>query len=315
MLEVTESTISYHRPLTSRTGVGGMGIFLGILSLTLLVLMCPRLGLIADCSPAELIQQAALFMVPLAGLFGPAALFLYEAGPCDLVINTTQRTYRFRRGFPFLAFWQSGPLDDIAALRVKTSKNNAATSRILLNWKNTQVGAWTLGNGPVSCRRPVEIMVSQKSVEVRAEANRLALRLGVPVNDLEPEWDEKRRRALRYPVLVPAIFFCFLMGLSPLLVAQSLQTDGRATTGTVTELRHGKGLSVRYTYHAGPRVFDGSAGLPPSIYGTLRTGGPVLVRYLPAYPHTSKVVGSRDADDSPMMLAAAAFLVVLLLLT
>ena len=305
MLEVTDSTVSYRRPRSSQSGVGFLGAILGLGCFILLYHFWSRPDLFTDKSPADLGQMIAIMLVPLFGLCGPTALFLYEAGPLDLSVNLSQRTYLFRRGFPFLASWQSGPLDDIADLRVKTSKNKGTTYRLMVDWKNTEVAPWSLGDGDVSSRRPVQIMFSQEPSQVRDEAQRLARLLGVPITETTPISDEVRSRAIRHLVLVPAILFFALMGLSPLLVAHELESEGQTVQGTVTELRHGKGLSVRYTYRAGTRVFQGSAGVPGSVYLPLRVGGLVPVRYLPAYPHTSKVVGSRDTEISgPALLLA-----------
>ena len=305
MLEVTASTVSYHRPISSRTGIGLLGVIIGAGCLCLLYHFYSRPDLFRDRSPADLGQIIAILLVPLFGLCGPTAIFLYEAGPLDLVINLSQRTYRFRRGFPLLASWQSGPLNDIADLRVETSKNKGTTYRTMLDWKNTKIIPWSLGDGAVSSRRSVQIMFSHEASQVHDEAQRLARLIDVPVTEIAPIWEEARRRDSIPFVLVPVILFLALTGLSPLLVAHELKTQGQTVQGRVMELRDGKGLSVRYTYQAGAHSFRGGVGVPASVYFSLKAGGPVSVRYLPAYPNTSTVVGARDsASSGPALLLA-----------
>lgn len=224
-LEVTETKVSCRRPIGFRVGIGLLGVFLGAMCLYLFYSFWPSPSSLADRSPADVLSQSLYFLlIPLAGLCGPTALFLYTAGPDELVIDTSQRTYRFRRGFPLLASWQSGSLEDLAGLRVKTAKNKSTTFyQIMLDWKNTQASLWTLGDGAVSSRRPFQMMFSQDAGCVRDEAQRLASRLGVPLQENTPVWDEVRRRTSRRLVLVPVFFFFLIMGLPPLIAVHSLE--------------------------------------------------------------------------------------------
>lgn len=313
-LEVTETKVSCHRTFSSRVGVGLMGILLGAMGLYVFYAFWPPLGSLTDRSPADILSQSLYFLlVPSAGLCGPTALFLYMAGPEDLIINTSESTYRFRRGFPLLASWQSGSLKDIAGVRVKTTKNKSTTFyQLVLDWKNTRATPWTLGDGAVSCRRPFQMMSSKDAGNMRDEAQRLAVRIGVPLQENPPIWDELRRRTSRRLVLAPVFFFFLIMGLPPLIVVHSLESEGLPAKGAVTVLRAGKGAFVHYTYPVGSRVFTGHASVPWSLYSSLEVGGSVPVRYLPAYPHTSTVVGARGTDVSgPSLLIAGIILVVL----
>lgn len=313
MLEVTESKIICHRPSSSRVGIGLLGVLVSVMCLSLSYGFWPPPVSLTDRSPADILSQSLYFLlVPLAGLCGPAALFLYMAGPEDLIINTSERTYRFRRGFPLLASWQSGPLEDIAGLRVKTTKNKSTTLyHMMLDWKNTRATPWTLGDGAVSIRSPFQMMSSQDASSVRNEAQRLASRLDVLLQENTPEWDEIRSLTTRRLILVPVFFFFILVGLPPLIVAHSLEAGGHPAEGTVMTLRTGKGSFVHYTYPVGTRTFTGHAPVPGSVYSSLNVGGPVPVRYLPTYPHTSTVVGARSTDaSSPSLLMAGIILAV-----
>jgi len=313
--EVTDSKITCHRPLGLRVGLGFFGVLIGAMCLSLVYLLWPPPGSLADRSPADVLSQTMPFLlVPLLGLCGPTALFLYFAGPADLIVDTNKRTYRFRRGFPLLASWQSGPLEDIADLRVSTVNNKSATSyQLMLDWRNTQAGPWSLGNGIVSSRRPVQMMFSRDAGRVRDEARRLASRLGVPLQEAAPVWDQVRIRANIRLVLGPVILFFILAGLPPLLVGHALETQGQPATGTVVALHRGKGYSARYSYQVNGHVFTGRASLPWSTYSSLEVGGPLPVHYLPAYPHTSAVVGAQSGGSTalPLMLGGLALLLVL----
>ena len=312
-LEVTEAKVSCRRSTSFRVGIGLLGVLFGVLCLYIFYAFWPPPGSFTDRSPADVLSRSLFFLlVPLAGLCGPTAIFLYSAGPADLILDASQRTYRFRRGFPLLASWQSGSLKDVAGLRVKTVKNKQTTFyHLLLDWKNTQAAPWTLGDGAVASRRPFQMMSSQDAGSVRDEARRLAARLGVPLQENAPVWDESRSGTSRRLVLVPVFLFFLLMGLPPLILVHSLESEGQPAKGAVTALRAGKGASIRYTYPVGARVFTGGASVPWSFYSSLEVGSPVSVRYLPAYPHTSTVVGARSADVSgPALLMAGLLLVI-----
>lgn len=322
--EVTESKVTCRKSIALRVGMGLFGMLLGGMCVSLFFLFWPAPGSLADRSPADVLDQTAPFLlVPFLGLCVPTALFLYTAGPEDLIVDTDRRTYRFRRGFPLLASWQSGPLEDIAGLRVKTVKSNSTTQsssatknkstasyQLVLDWKNTEAAPWSLGDGGVSSRRPVQMAVSRDANQVHGEARRLASRFGVPLEKTAPVWDEVRSRTRTRLVLVPVILFFTLMGLPPLLVEHALDTQGQTAKGRVTALRHVKGYSVRYTYPVGARVFHGRASVPGSTFSSLEVGGLVSVRYLPAYPHTSTVAGVRSGGDLfPALLLAGLLLV------
>ena len=312
-LEVTETKVSCRRSTGFRAGIGLLGVLFGAMCLYVFYAFWPPPGSLADRSPADILSQSLFFLlVPLAGLCGPTAIFLYFAGPADLVVDASQRTYRFRRGFPLLASWQSGPLEDIAGLSVKTVKNKSTSSyQMMLNWKNTRTTPWTLGDGAIVSRRPFQMMFSQDASRMHDEAQRLASRLGVPLQENVPVSDEIRRRASSRLVLVPVFLFFLLMGLPPLILVHSLESGGQPATGTVTALRAGKGAFVNYAYPVGGRIFTGHAAVPRSLYYSLAVGSPVSVRYLPAYPHTSTLIGARGADASgPALLMAGMILVI-----
>ncbi len=304
MLEVTPTRISCRRPRGLRIGIGIVGLLFGAMCLSLFGFFWPATGAPAERSPADILSQfVPVLLVPLLGLCGPVALFLHYAGPADLILDTNQRTYRFRRGFPLLAGWKTGPLEDIAGLRVDTVRRRSnAAYQLMLDWKNTQASPWTLGNGPVANRSPVQMSTSRNPSVLRQEAQRLAQQIGIPLQESKPVWEQTRSRAQRRLILIPVVLFFVLSGLPPLLVHRALQSQGRSTKGVVTALRHGKGYSVRYAYQVGGLSFQGRASVTRPFYEALDVGSPVTVSYLPAYPHTSMVAGSQGTNSSALLL-------------
>ena len=313
LVEVSETRIVCRRPLGLRIGMGIVALVLGAMCLALFGFFWPTPGAFAERLPADSVSQIASFLlVPLLGLFGPTALFLYFAGPADLIVDTDRRTYRFRRGFPLLAAWREGPLDDIADLRV--GRLSERSSQLLLDWKNTEATPWTFGDGPVSSRRPVQMAVSQDTGMLRQEAQRLVSRLDIPLAGNAPALHEARRRTQTLLVLIPAVLFFLLSGLPPLLVNHALASEGQDVRGTVTGMRGGKGYSIRYTYLAAGKQFQGRASVPWPVYASLTLGGPVPVRYLPSYPHTSTVEGARSDDRADLLPLLVGVLLPLLVL-
>lgn len=317
MVEVTDTRVSCRRPAGLRIGVGVAGGVFGAVCLALLVWIWPSPAALADRAPADILARLAPTVgVPLLGLCFPTVYFLYLAGPADLILDTGRRTYRFRRGFPLLSSWQEGPLDHIAGLRVKALSSKAGSSfQVLLDWKNTAAAPLSLGDGAVASRRPVALSVSRDADRLRQEAQDLAQRLGVAWEERVPAPERARKRAQSLLVLVPMLSFLLLNGLPPLLMDHALESQGQTTTGTVTDLHHGKGYSARYTYRAGGRTFDGRASLSASAYEAVELGGPITVSYLPAYPHTSALVSAQTTRTAPLFLVYGGLLVGLVLWT
>ena len=314
MVEVTDTRVSCRRPTGLRIGMGVAGGVFGLLCLALLVWIWPAPATLAQRAPADILSRLAPTVgVPLVGLCFPTAYFLYLAGPADLILDTARRTYRFRRGFPLLASWKEGPLDHIAGLRVTTlNSKSGSSSQVLLDWKNTQAAPWSLGDGAVASRRPMSLSVSRDAGRLRQEAQDLAQRLGVAWEERVPAPERARKRAQTFLVLVPFLFFLLLNGLPPLLVDRALE-QGQTTAVTVTDLRHGKGYSVRYTYRVGDRTFDGRASLSASAYEAVELGSPLTVSYLPAYPHTSTLVSAQTTRTAPLFLVYGGLLAGLVL--
>ena len=316
-MEVTETRISCRRPPGLRIGLGVPGLLFGAACAGLLIYAWPSAASLAQRSPADVLCQIVpILLVPIVGLFFPTGLFLYIAGPADLILDTAQRRYRFRRGFPLLASWQEGPLDDIAGLRVHAlSSRSGASYQLMLDWKNTQAAFWTLGDGAVAGRRPVQLEVSRDMTRLRQDAQKLAQRLGVPVEERMPAGEHSRRKAQRLLILGPVLLFFLLYGLPPLLVNQALQSQGQTTSGMVTALRHGKGYSVRYTYSVEGRSFDGHVSVPRVFYDTMDVGSPVTVSHLPTYPHTSTLTGAQNSRNGTLFLLYGGVFAVLILWT
>lgn len=207
-------------------------------------------------------------------------------------------------------------MDHIAGLRVATLSSKSGSSfQVLLDWKNTRAAPWDLGDGAVASRRPVTLGVSRDASRLRQEAQDLAQRLGVAWEERVPAPERARKRAQRLLVLVPLLGFLLLNGLPPLLVDHALERQGQTTVGTVTSLRHGKGYSAAYTYRVGDRTFDGRASLSASAYEALEFGSPLTVSYLPAFPHTSTLVGAPTTRTAPLFLVYGGLLVGLVLWT
>lgn len=326
-VEVTETRISCWRPTGLRIGMGVAGGVFGALCLALLVWIWPSPATLAQRSPADILSRLAPTVgVPLVGLCFPTAFFLYLAGPADLILDTVRRTYRFRRGFPLLASWKEGPLDHIAGLRVKTLSSKSGSSKsgssksgsalqVLLDWKNTRAAPWSLGDGAVASRRPMSLSVSRDAGRLRQGAQDLAQRLGVAWEERVPAPERARKRVQSLLVLVPFLFFLLLNGLPPLLVDHTLESQGKTTAGAVTDLRHGKGYFVRYTYRVGDRTFDGRASLSASAYEAVELNSPISVSYLQAYPHTSTLVSAQTTRTAPLLLVYGGLLVGLVLWT
>ena len=310
VFEFTEAQVSCRRSTGLRVGSGLLSMFLGAVCLALLHAFWLYRGSLADRSPADVLSQSFYFLIlPLFVLCGPTAFFLYFAGPADLVVDASQRTYRFRRGFPLLAAWQSGSLEDIAGLRIITvERRSTFLYQMMLDWKNTRAAPWTPGDGAVSSRRPFQMMSSEAQSCVQDEARRLAARLGVPLQEDAPIWDAIRSRTSCRLVPMFGFLFFILIGLPRLIVAYSLGTEGQPAKGTVA-LRDGDGDIIRYTYSVGGRAFTGHAPMPWSLYSSLAVGDLVSVRYLPAHPHTSTIIGAADAGG-PALLMAGLLLVV-----
>ena len=294
--EVTESKIYCRQSLGLQIGAGLFSILVGAMCLYLAYAFWPAPSSLSDRSPADILGNTMSFLlVPLLCLCGPTLLALHLAGPADLIVDLDRRTYRFRRGFPLLASWQNGSLDDIADMRVKTVTSKSTTScQLLLDWKNTQAASWSLGDGSVAGRRPFQIMASRDMGHVRDQAERLARQLGVPIQETAPVWEQARQRVQIWFALVPFVLFVALTFLPPLVVRQTLKTEGQPVSAKVTALRHSKSYLVRYSYVVNGRVFEGRGSVPWSVYSSLDVGSSLPISYLPAYPRTSAVVGGND---------------------
>ena len=301
--EVTESKIYCRQSLGLQIGLGLFGLLFGAMCLYLVYAFWPAPGSLSERSPADILGNTMQFLlVSLLGLCFPTLLFLHYAGPADLILDLDRRTYRFRRGFPLLASWQSGPLEDIADLRVKTVTSSSTTSSLLLlDWKNTQAAPWSLGDGRVASRRPFQMMVSRDAGRVRDEAEQIARKIGVPVQETVPVWEEARQRAQIWLVLVPLVLFLALTFLPPLVVEQSLKADGQPVSAKVTALRHNKSCVVRYAYRVNGRVFQGRDSVPWSVFSSLEVGSSLPISYLPAYPRTSAVVSTAASPSVSQM--------------
>ena len=297
--EVTESKIYCRQSLGLQIASGLFALLLVALCLYLFYAFWPAPGSLSERSPADILRNPTPFLLlPLLVLCGPTLLLLHYAGPADLIVDLNQRTYRFRRGFPLLASWQNGPLEDIADLRVKTVTSSSTTSsQLLLDWKNTQAAPWSLGDGSVSSRRPVQMRVSQDAGRVREEAEQLARKMGVPVQESVPGWEQARQNAQIWLVLMPVALFFMISSLPDLVVAQSLKTEGVNAVGQVTALRRGKSDVVRYAYRVNGHVFNGRDSVPWSVFSSLEVGSSLAISYLPAYPHTSAIASAENGSS------------------
>lgn len=315
-LEVTATKIYCRRPVGLQIGLGVAALLFGGMCFWLIISFWPSLSSLAERSPVDTLSHLLpSLLIPVIGLCFPTAIILYNAGPADLILDTDQRTYRFRRGFPLLASWKSGSFGDFGELRVSALRTKSTSSQLLLDWNNTQASSWTLGDGAVASRRPFLMGVSKDSAQLLQEAHRLAQQMGVQVQENKPDLEQARQRTLRQLVLVSVLLFLLLSGLPPVLVARSLETQGQATSGKVTQMNHGRGYSVHYTYEAGGSTFQGRASVPWPVYENLNIGSTVPVRFLPAYPHTSTVVGSRDSIRGMTLMVYGGLLVLFILVS
>lgn len=96
-------------------------------------------------------------------------------------------------------------------------------------------------------------------------------------------------------------------------VRQELAATGVDTTGAVTRLWRDGGKSkqpwVAYRFEAGGSVYERSTKMDLSRWRTLEPGAAIVVRYVPADPRESVIVGS-EPDDIPgvLLLPIAAIL-------
>lgn len=118
----------------------------------------------------DLTTLVMLLLVSVVLVTGPFYL-LYVAGPCSLLVNLRNRTYRSQEGFPLLARVTEGPLEDITGLYSKSIK---AGHCIFLKWKKPRrldrlLGATDFSLGEVATED-----------EAQAQTMQIADKLGVP---------------------------------------------------------------------------------------------------------------------------------------
>jgi hypothetical protein len=302
-VEFTQTRIICKRPLGTRITSGVIAVLFGALCLWPAHYFWPKPAAIVDRSPADILSQfVPILFFPLACLCSLFPYFLSCAGPSELILDTDRRTYRFRRGFPFLAFWRSGPLEDIAGVQIRTVGRESGTESIrgdrspayelLLHWRITKGSPWSFLNGHVHSRRPVQLSLSPDLSALRLEAERIAGRITTAVLEQVPSLERERVRAQRLLLLIPVCLYLFLSAVPPLLVSRALDSQGRTVAGVVTDMRHGRdsqAYTVLYSYRVSRHMFQGKSHVSETDYEMMNVGSAVSIRYLPTYPCTSTI--------------------------
>ncbi|HZT42138.1 MAG TPA: DUF3592 domain-containing protein [Chthonomonadaceae bacterium] len=288
------SQIVYRRPLGMRIFKGVLSLFFGVLVIGLLLGLWPDGQSFQNRLPAEVLGRLASLLLIALMIFGLAGYLFYSAGPVDLDLDLTAHTYRFRRGFPFLAHWVSGPFDDIACVYVIAVQSRAFTTyQTVLGWKNYGDAA-----------REDVALASHGSLEAtQAQARAMAWDMGVPVEeDLEAERSARSRRQSQQRSRLLLMLsscclggMCLALSLPRLYVTHALNSQGQTTLATVVGRQIGQSGRIHYLYRVHGKTYRGADYVTASDYKTLPVGAPVQVTYLPSYPLTSRIARSNTA--------------------
>ena len=310
-LKVTDSQIVYQREMRIRWFCGIATVFIAALFASIPVMTAPGSTWFQERSPLEILAYLAFpLFISLCGL-AIVVTGLYGAGPEDLMVDLTTRTYRFRRGFPLLARWQDGTLEDIEAIYVRKFQNKSATVYwVMLAWKGQGRQTWfPIGDGRLETRKDVTLCSSKTGEEANTDAQRLAAKLGVSTEFAGSErYGRNPEQVQKFSngavVIAAGIAFLILLLLSgPELLAQyQLDVQGQTTQGKIVERRSGKYSHIKVAYTVNARVFKNNDDVKYTDYENLPLNGSVQVTYLPTYPKTSRTQFSNKRHRSALML-------------
>ncbi len=309
-----EREIVYCKPLTFRvcSGVTAL-LFVGALALVMASLsnVLTRQAW-QDMAPVEIVGRGALMLYLLLTLFVPLLLW-YTAGPEELIVDLLTGAYRFRRGFPLLAKWQTGPRDDIRCLYTQAYKrqNNRPSYHALLAWKSDDSrSVFLVGNGDVRRRNDVLLGLAKTPEAAMQQIAPLASALNIPSED--GTLPENRERNSRYPrrqqhvlrrlALGGMMLMLLLLTAPDAIIGQMLQAQGLPATGTVIDRRRGKQNYLKVEYQVNGKTYQIKDKVTDVVYEQTPTGSRIRLLYLPDYPHTARTTLSNAAFYGRAML-------------
>jgi hypothetical protein len=262
-------------------------------------------------SPLELAQPLGLLLLMETCGIAISLTGFYGAGPEDLILDLTTRTYRFRRGFPLLAHWKTGPFSDFAGVELRTRVNKKLVFyRVVLTWRDTSGGnPSALSKFLQQLFKEVQIFATQSEAEATRELNTAAERLSLPiVSDTNgqaiPEQIQSRSIRMTVIGIVIAALLLGVLAAPPLVLQLQLDAQGKATTGTVTQARFGSKHSfLDFTYSVDGRTLHGEDDITRATAMAVGTGDSVDVTYLPNYPKTCRTNYSNTKHESVLFLS------------
>lgn len=295
LYNISASEIIHRRPMGARLFVGIFGLLMVAGGVWIAAYFWPRPEQSYARLPLEVWSRAG-FGIGLAAMsLFMDILFLYTAGPDDLILDLITRRYRFRRGFPLLARWQTGSLDDIECLYVKRVQNKSSvTYQTILAWKGQGEERFLLlGDGALATRKNVWLG-SEKSEESAMEtARQLAERIGVPALDCATARNHFGTNAGKQgTVALVGLILLMMILLLPfvprLYIERLLDAQGRTTIGTVVEKEYNKSATVRFVYRVNGVEYRSSDQVQRKQANLLSMGDPIQITYLPDYPRTCR---------------------------
>lgn len=282
---------------------------------SLAMVMFPSKQYMYARSPLEIASRGSFGLFLLAGLL-PILVFLYAAGPDDLILDLKCRTYRFRRGFPWQRKWWEGSFDDIECLYTKEYQGKNLTSyQMLLGWKGTGGDdRFALGDGDLQHRKDVLLGSTPGMTEAFEQIKPIAVRMDVPAeNGLQPERKARNERSAQrlsnriFPLIFGTMtLFILLMSGPDLLVERLLRSQGHSTPGTITAKHYGShstSVGFRYTVKNVPYTITNH--IPAGADANVNVGDSVTVTYLPDYPRTARISQSNEGREARGWLAVS----------
>lgn len=236
----------------------------------------------------------------------PTAIFWHGAGPEELSLDFVCRTYRLRRGAPFLFRTDSGGFEEIDRLCVKRIVTQSGSDyHLLVAWRTERLRPFVLGT-------------ARSEGEALERIQGLARRIGVRAEGAEAYEGTRQasrdRRVSRLALLTFGLFGAAMvlpLGLSDLLLVQvPLDSHGVAATGRVLRLERQKHSAVRFAFVAEGRSIQGRNRMAADSLARLRVGGPVHVEFLRSNPTICRAEGSleKGSDWSQVVLGALTLL-------
>lgn len=309
----SEREIVYRKPLATRVYSGAMALLIipGLAYMTPIARMFHRQAW-QDMAPVEILGRGAIVTYLLLLWLVPLLLW-YMAGPEEIMVDLLTRSYRFRRGFPLLAKWQSGMIDDIRCLYTKVFKrrNNRLSYHTLLAWKSDDNRSpFLLGDGDVRQRNDVLLGIAKSPEAAMQQIASVAAALNVPAEDgaLPENWERnslyrrRQRRVIKRIVLIALMLMLLLLSAPDAIIGQMLQARGRPTMGTVIDRQRGKQNLIKVEYQAEGKTYQIKDKITDVVYEQTPAGTRVNLLYLPDYPHTARTTVSNAAFYGRAML-------------